>query len=98
MLGGLLGKLAGKTVGKVGSAGASIAFSFATTYVLGQLARGCYAGGRKMDGALLRESFQSLMEPAKRLQTDYAPQIRQQAQTINMERIMSMMRGGAGAV
>ena len=38
------------------------------------------------------------MEPAKRLQTDYAPQIRQQAQTINMERIMSMMRGGAEAV
>ena len=98
LLGGLLGKLAGKTVGKVGNAGASIAFSFATTYALGQLARGYYAGGRKMDGALLRETFQSLMEPAKRLQTDYAPQIRQQAQTINMERIMSMMRGGAEAV
>lgn len=98
LLGGLLGKLAGKTVGQIGKAGAGMAFSFATTYALGQLARRYYAGGRKMDGALLRETFQSLLEPAKRLQTEYAPQISQQAQSIDMGRIVSMMRSGAGLV
>ena len=98
LLGGLLGKLAGKTVGRIGNAGAGIAFSFATTYALGQLSKRYYAGGRKMDSALLRETFQSLLEPAKRLQTEYAPQISRQAQTIDMGRIMSMMRGGIGPV
>ena len=95
LLGGLLGKLAGKTVGKIGRAGTGIAFSFATTYALGQLAKRYYAGGRKMDGVLLRETFQNLLEPAKRLQDDYAPQITQQAQSLDMASIMGMMRSGS---
>ena len=46
LLGGLLGKIAGKTIGKLGSAGTGMAFSFASTYALGQLARRYYAGSR----------------------------------------------------
>lgn len=57
LLGGLLGKAAGKTFGKVGSAATGMAFSFATTYALGQVAQRYYAGGRVMSTALLRETF-----------------------------------------
>jgi uncharacterized protein (DUF697 family)/tellurite resistance protein len=94
LLGGLLGKAAGKTVGKVGSAATGMAFSFATTYALGQLAKRYYAGGRRMDTAMLRGTFQNLLGPAKQMQTNYLPQIQQQAQTLDMGRVMAMVRGG----
>ena len=94
LLGGLLGKMAGKTVGKVGGAATGMAFSFATTYALGQLAKRYYAGGRVMNTTLLKDTFQNLLGPAKQLQTQYLPQIRQQAETLDMGRVMAMVRGG----
>ncbi len=94
LLGGLLGKAAGKTVGKIGGAATGMAFSFATTYALGQLAKRYYAGGRRMDTAMLRATFQNLLGPAKQMQTNYLPQIRQQAETLDMGRVMAMVRGG----
>ena len=94
LLGGLLGKAAGKTFGKVGGAATGMAFSFATTYALGQLAKRYYAGGRRMDTAMLRDTFQNLLGPAKQMQTQYLPQIRQQAETLDMGQVMAMVRGG----
>jgi len=93
LLGGLLGKLAGKTVGSIGSAATGMAFSFATTYALGQVARRYYAGGRVMSPAILRNTFQNLLEPARQMQAQYLPQIRQQAETLDMGRVMAMVRG-----
>ena len=93
LLGGLLGKMAGKTFGKVGGAATGMAFSFATTYALGQVARRYYASGRVMSTALLRDTFQNLLEPAKQMQTQYLPQIREQAATLDMGRVMAMVRG-----
>ena len=93
LLGGLLGKMAGKTIGKVGGAGAGMAMSFATTYALGQLAKRYYAGGRVMNTQLLRETYQSLLAPAKQLQTQYLPQIQQKAQTLDAGQVMAMVRG-----
>jgi uncharacterized protein (DUF697 family)/tellurite resistance protein len=93
LLGGLLGKAAGKTFGKVGSAATGMAFSFATTYALGQLAKRYYAGGRVMNTQVLRDSFQNLLGPAKQMQTQYLPQIQQQAGTLDMGRVMAMVRG-----
>lgn len=92
LLGGLLGRAAGKTFGKVGSAATGMAFSFATTYALGQVARRYYAGGRTMSTALLRETFQSLLGPAKQMQTQYLPQIRQKAATLDAGQVMALMR------
>lgn len=94
LLGGLLGKAAGKAFGKVGGTATGMAFSFATTYALGQVAKRYYAGGRVMSTALLRDTFQSLLEPAKQMQAQYLPQIRQQAETLDMGRVMAMVRGG----
>jgi uncharacterized protein (DUF697 family)/tellurite resistance protein len=94
LLGGLLGKAAGRTVGRIGGAATGMAFSFATTYALGQLAKRYYAGGRVMSTAVLRETFQGLLGPAKQMQTQYLPQIQQKAQTLDAAKVLAMVRGG----
>ncbi|MDP2794007.1 MAG: DUF533 domain-containing protein [Sulfurisoma sp.] len=93
LLGGLLGKAAGKTFGQFGGAATGMAFSFATTYALGQVARRYYAGGRVMSTAVLRDTFQNLLGPAKQMQTQYLPQIQQKASTLDAGQIMAMVRG-----
>ena len=94
LLGGLLGKAAGKSFGKIGGAATGMAFSFATTYALGQLAKRYYAGGRVMNTGMLKDTFQNLLGPAKQMQAQYLPQIQQQASTLDMGRVMAMVRGG----
>lgn len=94
LLGGLLGKMAGKTAGKIGRAATGMAFSFATTYALGQVAKRYYAGGRQMSTQLLQDSFQGLLGPAKQLQGQYLPQIEQRAQTLDAGQVMNLVRGG----
>ena len=94
LLGGLLGKAAGKTIGRMGGAATGMAFSFATTYALGQVAKRYYAGGRVMSTAMLRDTFQNLLGPAKQMQTQYLPQIEQKAATLDAAKIMAMVRGG----
>jgi uncharacterized protein (DUF697 family)/tellurite resistance protein len=93
LLGGLLGKVAGRTMGALGSNATGMAFSFATTYALGQVAKRYYSGGRVMSTELLRNTFQDLMGPAKRMQSQYLPQIQRKASTLNPADIMAMVRG-----
>ena len=93
LLGGLLGGVAGRMGRSTGGAAAGIAMSFATTYALGQVARRYYAGGRVMSSALLRDSFQELLGPARQLQQHYLPQIRDKAATLDAGQIMAMVRG-----
>jgi uncharacterized protein (DUF697 family) len=92
LLGGLLGKAAGRTVGGIGRAATGMAFSFATTYALGQVAKRYYAGGRVMSTDLLKQTFQDLLGPAKQMQTQYLPQIQQRAATLDAGQIMQMIR------
>jgi len=93
LLGGLLGKAAGGLLGNIGGAATGMAFSFATTYALGQLAKRYYAGGRAMSTALLKDTFQNLLGPAKQMQAQYLPQIQHQASTLDMGRVMALVRG-----
>jgi uncharacterized protein (DUF697 family)/tellurite resistance protein len=93
LLGGLLGKAAGGIAKQFGKSATGVAFSFATTYALGQVAKRYYAGGRRMSGELLRASFQDLLGPAKQMQAEYLPQIQQQAGNLDMGRIMALVRG-----
>lgn len=97
LIGGLLGKVAGKTFGKVGRAATGMAFSFATTYALGQVARRYYAGGRQMSSDLLQQTFQGLLGPAKEMQAKYLPQIEQTASGLDAQRVMSLLRGSGPA-
>lgn len=97
LLGGLLGKVAGRSMGGMlgglGGAATGMAFSFATTYALGQVAKRYYAGGRVMNTAMLRDTFQNLLGPAKQMQSQYLPQIQQKAATLDAAKVMAMVRG-----
>jgi uncharacterized protein (DUF697 family)/tellurite resistance protein len=93
LLGGLLGKVGGRLGASIGGTATGMAFSFATTYALGQLAKRYYAGGRVMSTTLLKDTFQGLLGPAKQLQTQYLPQIQQTASTLDVAKVMAMVRG-----
>lgn len=93
LLGGFLGKAAGRTIGGLGGTATGMAFSFATTYALGQVAKRYYAGGRVMNTAMLRETFEGLLGPAKQMQSQYLPQIQQKAATLDAAKVMAMVRG-----
>ena len=92
LLGGLLGSVMGSLGRGVGSAGAGMAMSFATTYALGQLAVRYYGGGRQMSTQLLRETFQSLLGPARQMQTTLLPQIQERARTLDASKVLDMVR------
>lgn len=94
LLGGLLGKAAGGLAKSLGKSATSVAFSFATTYALGQVAQRYYASGRQMSSELLRDSFQNLLGPAKQMQAQYLPQIQQKAGNLDVGQIMNLVRGG----
>ena len=94
LLGGLFGKAMGSMGKQVGQSATSIAFSFATTYALGQVARRYYAGGRQMSSELLKECFQGLLGPAKEMLTKYLPQIQQKAGSLDAAQVFAMVRGG----
>jgi uncharacterized protein (DUF697 family)/tellurite resistance protein len=93
LLGGLLGGIAGGVGRGLGRAATGVAFSFATTYALGQLAKRYYAGGRQMNPMLVRETYESLLGQAKQLQTQYSSEIHQKARSLDIGQVMSMARG-----
>jgi uncharacterized protein (DUF697 family) len=93
LVGGLLGKVGGGLLGGLGSASTGAAFSFATTYALGQVARHYYAGGRKIDTAGLQQSFSEMLGRAKQLQGNYTAQIAEQARSLDLSKVMSAIRG-----
>ena len=92
LLGGLFGKLAGGLVGGLARGATGVAFSFASTYALGQLAKRYYGGGRTMSTDVLKQTFEELMAPAKALQTQYLPQIQEKARSVNMTDVMAMIK------
>ena len=93
LLGGLLGKVAGRTVGGIGGVATGMAMSFATTYALGQVAKRYYAGGRVMSTALLQETFRELLAPARQMQTQYLPQMKDMSRHLDMGKVLGMVRG-----
>jgi len=92
LIGGLLGKVAGGLIGSVARGATGAAFSFATTYAIGQVARRYYAGGRTMNAELLKQSFSDLLQQGRALQTRYVPQIEQQARSLDVSRLVQMVR------
>lgn len=93
LIGGLLGKMAGRGVGRLGRTATGAAFSFATTYALGHVARRYYAGGRQMSTQLLKQTFDEQFGSAKQLKARYAPQISERAQTLDMGEVLALTRG-----
>ena len=92
LVGGLLRKVGGRMLGGLGSGATGAAFSFATTYALGHVARQYYASGRTLDGNKLKAAFASLLADAKGLQTRYAGEIEQRAKTIDVAQLASLVK------
>jgi uncharacterized protein (DUF697 family)/tellurite resistance protein len=89
LVGGLLGSIGGGLLRGMGSVTTGAAFSFATTYALGQVAKRYYAGGRKIDAAGLQQAFQSMLGEARELQGRYTGQIAEQARTLDLAKVVS---------
>jgi uncharacterized protein (DUF697 family)/tellurite resistance protein len=92
LLGGLLGQVAGGVGRMGGSVGAGTAFSFATTYALGQVAIRYYADGRSLSPATLKAAFDSMLGQGKALQTRYAREMRDRASTLNLDQVFQAVR------
>jgi uncharacterized membrane protein YebE (DUF533 family) len=86
-------KVAGKLAGKAADQITGSAFSFASTYALGQLAEKYYQGGRRLDTASSRQLFTSLQSQARDMHTRYLPQIQEKAKSINPASILQMVTG-----
>ena len=89
----LLGSLFGKEAfadGRPGGATKQVVssgFSFATTYALGRLAVGYYAGGRTFSTEVLKDTYAGLLGEAKGLQQQYLPAIQEKARTVNVAQV-----------
>jgi len=92
LIGGLLGKIGGGLVGGAGSVTTGAAFSFASTYALGHVAKRYYADGRRIDAAGLQQAFTSMLGEAKQLQAKYAGQISEQARTLDINKLLAVVR------
>jgi uncharacterized protein (DUF697 family)/tellurite resistance protein len=94
LIGGLLGKIGGGILRTAGSVGTGAAMSFATTYALGHVAKRYYAGGRRLDAAALKEAFAGMLGEARALQGKYAGAIEQQARSLDVGKVLAMVKGG----
>lgn len=95
LVGGFGKKLGGKLVGRVANEATGSAFSFASTYAIGQLAVKYYAGGRTLGGSDMKALYGPLTNQAKELHDRYLPEIRQRASTLDTTGILNLVRGKA---
>lgn len=93
LIGGLLGKAGGRMLGGLGGQATGMAFSFASTYALGHLAKRYYAGGRVMSTDLLRQTYQGLLGNGKALQQQHLGDIQARASTLDAAEVMRMVKG-----
>jgi len=84
LAGGLLGGLAGQATGS--------AFSFATTYALGQVARKYYASGRSLDAAQLKEVFSTMLQNGRSVQSRYAGDIAAKSRQVNVAELLPLIK------
>lgn len=93
LLGGLLGRMGGGLARGLGQQAVSSGMSFVSTYALGHVARRYYAGGRTLSTQMLQDAYAGISADAQGLQARYLPQIQQQARTMDVGKVLSMVRG-----
>ncbi len=91
-VGGLLGKTLGRTLETVATKGTSVAFTFGSTYALGQVARQYYAGGRKLSSIDLQSAFKKQTTAAENVYQTVMPKIQEQARKLNPAEVLRMVR------
>ncbi len=93
LLGGLLGRVGGGLARAIGQQAVSSGMSFVATYALGHVARRYYAGGRTLSADMLREAYAGVANEAQSLRGRYLPQMQAQARTMDVGKVMAMVRG-----
>jgi uncharacterized protein (DUF697 family)/tellurite resistance protein len=93
LLGGLLGKVGGGLLRGVGNQAVSSGMSFASTYALGHVAKQYYAGGRTLSTQMLKDAYASVTQEAQGMQQKYLPAMREQARTLDVSKVLAMVRG-----
>ena len=93
LLGGLLGKVGGGLLRGLGNQAVSSGMSFASTYALGHVAKRYYGGGRTLSTQMLKDTYASVTQEGKSLQTKYLPAIQEKARTLNPSQVLAMVRG-----
>ncbi len=91
-LGGLVRRAGGGVAGSLASAATGPAVTFATTYALGHVADKYYAGGRSMASLQLKEMFQNLFTQAKAEGEQLLPNMRAQANKLDLTQLPNLIR------
>lgn len=86
--GGLIGGLGRAAVGTATGA----AITFAATYAIGHLALRYYAGGRRMETAVLKDTYQRLLADGRRLFGAHQGDIQRRAATLNPAEVINLIR------
>ena len=97
LLGGLVGGVLGKgVIGGLGRAavgtGAGAAITFAATYAIGQLALRYYGGGRKMETAVLKDTYAKLLADGRRLFGLHQGEVERRAATLTPGEVINLVR------
>lgn len=97
LLGGAVGSLlGGGMLGGLGRAAIGTAtgsaITFAATYAIGHLALRYYAGGRRMESAVLKDTYQRLLADGRRLFGAHQGDIQRRATTLNPAEVINLVR------
>lgn len=97
LVGGVVGQLlGGGMMGGIGRAAVSTAtgagITFAATYAIGHLAFRYYGGGRKMETAVLRDTYQRLLADGRQLFGMHRGDIERRAATLNPAEVINLVR------
>jgi uncharacterized protein (DUF697 family) len=97
LMGGLVGGLlGGGLVGGLarGATGAATgaAITFAATYAIGHLALRYYGGGRKMETAVLKDTYQRLLADGRRLFGLHQGDVQRRAATLDPAEVINLVR------
>ena len=92
LIGGIAGSLFGGLGRMVVGVGTGGAVGFAGTYAIGQLANRYYAGGRKMETAVLRDTYARLLTEGKSLFGQHAGAVEARASTLGPGDVISLAR------
>lgn len=86
--GGMLGGLGRAAVGTATGA----AITFAATHAIGHLALRYYGGGRRMETAVLKDTYQRLLADGRRLFGLHQADIQRRAETLNPADVINLVR------
>lgn len=79
--------------GSIANQATGSAFSFASTYAIGQIAERYYGNASRLPAAEIKTLISSLTQEGKNLYTRYAPEIQQRASTLDAASVLSLVRG-----